>query len=109
MNTKVPKVNINAKSTEELLSQLKKSLEGIEEFKDLRIDFKRELFERPVTDSVLGEGLTLGWENAKIIPADVELKLVNVPLLNVIRYVSDSMKMTFSVKKGEIFFRPLKG
>ena len=57
MNTKVPKVNINAKSREDLLSQLKKSLEGIKEVKDLRIDFQRGLFDRRTTDGGREEGL----------------------------------------------------
>lgn len=109
MNTKVPKVNIDAKSGEELLSQLKKSLEGIKEVKDLRIGFQGPLIERRTTDGEREEGRMSAERNAIPFPSHVELKLVNVPLLTLIKYVCESMKMTFSVKEGEILIRPLIG
>jgi hypothetical protein len=109
MNTKVPKVNINAKSREDLLSQLKKSLEGIKEVKDLRIDFQKGLFDRRRTDGGREEGLLTGERKSNSFSKPFELKLVNVPLSTLIRFVCDSMKMTFSVKKGEIVIRPLIG
>ena len=98
MNTKVPKVNINAKSGADLLSQINMAIKGIKEVKDLEIDYQRELWEVKRSDGTTG----------KII-ANVELKLVNVPLLTLIRYICDSNKMTFSVKKGKVLFRPLLG
>jgi hypothetical protein len=109
MNTKVPRVNIDAKSREDVLSQLKKSLEGIKEVKDLRIDYQRKLSEKRTTDGEREERRMPAEKNATSFPTHVELKLVNIPLLTLIRYVCESMKMTFSVKEGEILIRPLIG
>ena len=99
MNTKIPKVNINAKSGEELLIQINKALEGIKGVEGLKIDYKRELWERRMPDGTI----------EKSIAANTELRLVNVPLLTLIRYICQSNAMTFSVKKGEVLFRPLIG
>ena len=99
MNTKIPKVNINAKTGDELILQINKALEGIKELEGLKIDYKRDLWERQMPDGTI----------EKSINADVELRLVNIPLLTLIRYICDANKMTFSVKKGEILFRPLIG
>ena len=99
MNTKIPKVNINAKTGDELILQINKALEGIKELEGLKIDYKRDLWERQMPDGTI----------EKSINADVELRLVNIPLLKLIRYICDANKMTFSVKKGEILFRPLIG
>jgi hypothetical protein len=98
MNTKVPKVNIHAKSGEDLLSQINTALKDIKEIQDLKIDYQRELWEVKRSDGTTGK-----------ISANVELKLENVSLLTLIRYICDSNKMTFSVKKGKVLFRPLLG
>jgi hypothetical protein len=98
MNTKIPKVNINAKSGEELLSQINLAIKGIKEVQDLQIDFQRELWEVRHTDGTIGK-----------IVVGVELKLVNVSLLTLIRHLCDSNIMSFSVKKGKVLFRPRIG
>lgn len=99
MNTKIPKVNIDAKSGEELLTQINKALEGIKGVEGLKIDYKRELWERRMPDGTI----------ERSIAGNVELRLVNIPLLTLIQYICASNNMTFSVKKGEILFRPLIG
>ena len=71
----------------------------VEGAEDLRIGFKRETWEVPLSDGTTG----------KVMVSVVLPKLVNVDLLTLLRYICDANRMTFSIKKNEVLFRPLIG
>ncbi len=98
LSTKIEKVKIDADSPEKLISQLEKAVHGIKGAQEIRFGFKRELWEQPHTDGTIGK-----------ITVNVRLELENTDLLDLLRYVSEINGMAFSVKKGEIVFRPLIG
>jgi hypothetical protein len=98
ISTRLETVKIDADSPEKLISQLEKALHGIKSAEGLRFSFKRELWEQPLSDSATGK-----------INIRVKLQLEREDLLSLIQYVSELNAMTFSVKKGEIVFRPLVG
>lgn len=95
---KVNRVSINADSAQKLISQLEKSLPDIPAAKMLSFRFERALWERLLSDGTTGK-----------IHVSVKLELGSLDMLSVIRYVSELNGMTFSVKKGEVIFRPLLG
>jgi hypothetical protein len=98
ISTKVETVQIDADSPEKLISQLEKAIHGIKSAGGLHFSFKRELWEQPHSDGTTGK-----------INIRVKLQLEREDLLTLIQYVSELNAMTFSVKKGEIVFRPLVG
>lgn len=100
--TKVTKaVKIDAKSSEELVAQLEKVMQGIEGAPKIRFVFPRELWEIVQKDGTVHK-----------TPVSVTLNLEDedVPnLLKLLIWVSELNSMTFSVKKEKIIFRPLVG
>lgn len=96
--TKIEKVRIDADSPEKLVSQLEKTLQGIKGAEGLRFSFKRELWEHPLSDGTIGK-----------VVCHAKLELENEDLLAVLQYICELNGMTFSVKKGEIVFRPQVG
>ena len=98
LSKRAPVVKIEAKSPEALVAQLEAIFDGVEGAEAIRFTFKRQLWEKPLSDGTIGK-----------IEVDVRLDVADRDLLTVIRYVSELSLMTFSVKKGEIVFRPLIG
>lgn len=99
--TKLKAVKIKAKSPEELIAQLEKAVHGFKEAGKIRFSFKRELWEKPLSDGTTGKMTANVW---------LELKDADAPtLLDLVRFVSELNQMTFSVTKNEIIFRPLIG
>jgi hypothetical protein len=98
LSTKVSKVKIDADSPEKLVTQLEGAVRAVKGADKLRFSFKRELWEQPLSDGTTGT-----------LRVSVHVELEDDDLLTLILYVSELNLMTFSVKKGEIVFRPLIG
>lgn len=100
--TKVAKaVKINAQSSEELVAQLEKILQGIEGAPKLRFVFPRQLWEHTDKDG------TVSKAQVKVV---MNLGAEDTPnVLRLVIWVSELNLMTFSVKRDEIIFRPKIG